>query len=388
MISGTCGGLLRRPAEICVKAFFLSHEHALAPGGGGQQICSREYVDALRHAGFDLTNVLFATDRRWTTRLRRRLRPAPYVDLIPGDFLDRVAKAAAAQSPAYVFCNLYNLIALGPPLRTLLARETKLVLLSHGLASVDELHAARIARRYAAEAFNPGRADSRLGAMMRVESEGLPAFDHVFTLAPFEVEITRWLGARSVSWVPRVLNGQQPLPWTPQGSRVGCVGTFDHPPNYEGLEMLCKALQRAGPGRLRLRVVTRSHAALARLCAGYPFIDALGPMERTGELAAEAGTWNAFLHPLFCMAMGCSTKLATAINWGLPVLTTPAGARGYQWREGGVSLAMTADEMARNALDALDPDRANALRMDVLRAARSAPGIDEVAAQIRVALSA
>ena len=371
-----------------MKSLFLSHEHALAPGGGGQQICSREYVETLRVAGFDLKNVLFATDRTWATRFRRRLRPAPYADLIPDEFADRAAQSAKAHSPAYLFCNLYNLIPLGPLLRSLLPPETKLVLLSHGLASVDEVHAERIARRHTTGFSGSRQPNNRLGAMMRIETEGLPAFDHVFTLAPFEVEITRWLGARSVSWVPRVLSGRNPLPWAPEGSRVGCVGTFDHPPNLEGLELLCEALRRIGPGRLRLRVVTRSHSVLERLRTDYPFIDALGSMEDIGDLEAEAGTWSAFLHPLFCLAMGCSTKLATAINWGLPVLTTPAGVRGYRWTDGGVSLAATPDELAKNALDALDKNRAEALRVDVLKAARSAPGIDEVAAQMRQALGA
>ena len=360
-----------------MKALFLSHEYSLAPGGGGQQICTREYADSLRRAGFSLTNVLFATDRRWATRLRRRIQPAPYANLIPDEYLDRIAQSVRSHDPSHVFCNLYNFIPLGPVLRALLPRETRLVLLSHGLASVDEVHAARIARH---------RADARLGAMLRIEADGLPAFDHVFTLAPFEVEITRWLGARSVSWVPRMLSSKNPLKWAPEGTRVGCVGTFDHPPNLEGLELLCSALQQIGPGRLRLRVVTRSHAVLARLRSSYPFIDDLGPMEEASALEAEAGTWNAFLHPLFCMAMGCSTKLATAINWGLPVLTTPAGMRGYQWKEGGVSLANTPGELAQNALDALDGNRADALRADVLRAARSAPGLDEIAKNMRQAL--
>ena len=149
--------------------------------------------------------------------------------------------------------------------------------------------------------------------------------------------------------------------------------------------MTCKALQQLGPGqlRLRLRVVSRSSEVLARLRAEYPFIDDLGPMENTSALEAEAGTWNAFLHPLFCMAMGCSTKLATAINWGLPVLTTPAGMRGYAWREGGVSLAGTPVELAQNTLDSLNRNRAEALRADVLKAARSSPSVDEIAASMR-----
>jgi hypothetical protein len=370
-----------------MKALFLSHEHALAPGGGGQQACSREYHESLRLAGFEMADILFATDRKWTTRLRRKLRPAPYADLMPDGFLEQVAKAVRSTAPSHVFCNLYNFIPAGPPLRRLLPQDTKLVLLSHGLASVDEVHAARIARRYAGDFQVRTWSDDRVGAMLRIEAEGLPAYDHIFALAPFEVEVTRWLGGRSVSWVPRSLNDRGMLDWKPLGNRVGCVGTFDHPPNFEGLEMVCTALQQAGPGTLRLRVVSRSDSVLERLRVRFPFVEALGPMEGPGELEAEAATWNAFLHPIFCMAMGCSTKLATGMNWGLPVLTTPAGMRGYQWTEGGVSLASTAVELARNSLDVLERKRADLLRENVLRAVRSAPSIREIAEKMRQVLA-
>lgn len=366
-----------------MKALFLSHEHALSAGGGGQQQCTREYGETLREAGFDLANVTFATDRSWGARLRRKLRPAPYSDLIPGDFLDRVDAAVAAVQPEFVFCNLYNFVPLGPSLRALLPAKSRLVLLSHGLASVDEVHAVRIA---AAEGSRGGRGaqpDRRVGAMLRAESRGLPAFDHVFCLAAFEVEICRWLGARSVSWLPRTIDRSALLPWKPSGDRIGCVGTFDHPPNLEGLRLFCAALAAAGPGKLRLRLVSRSNQVASELASRYPFIDYLGPLESRAAVEAEVSSWSGFVHPIFCHAMGCSTKIATGMGWGLPVLTTGAGLRGYAWKDGEIPLASTAPELAALALGALEPARSAALREGVLRAVATSPTQPEVASQVR-----
>ncbi len=366
-----------------MKALFLSHQTALSGGGGGQQQCTREYHETLRLAGFDLADTTFATDRSWPTRLRRKFRPVPYANLIPGEFFPRLMQAVNQHRPAFVFCNLYNFVPVGPRLRQELPKDTRLVLLSHGLASVDEVHAARIARHGMAPAGLPRIPDRRIGAMLRVESEGLPAFDHVFCLAAFEVEICRWLGARSASWLPRTMRTDHFLNWTPTGDRVGCVGTFDHPPNLEGLEHLCAALQAAGPGRLRLRLITHSREFAASLRGRYPFVDDLGPLLAPGAVEAEAATWSAFVHPIFCHAMGCSTKVATGLGWGLPVLTTAAGVRGYSWKEGGVALATTAADLAQRALEVLDPARADALRDEVIKAARSAPSMHDVARQMR-----
>lgn len=369
--------------EHGMKALFLSQQHSLTPGGGGQQQCTREYAEVLRHAGFELTTVSFATDRSWRTRLRRKFRPTPYANLIPEEYFSRMAAAVQEHRPAFVFCNLYNFVPFGPRLRKDLPAETKLVLLSHGLASVDEVHAARIARHASRRTHLPHISDEWIGQMTRIEADSLAAFDHVFCLAAFEVEICRWLGARSVSWCPRTLSADAFVKWKPTGDRVGIVGTIDHPPNFEGIEDFCAALQTAGTGKLRLRLVTQSRRIAADLQARYPFIDDLGPLETSGHLEAEVATWSAFVHPIFCYAMGCSTKVATGLKWGLPVLTTEAGLRGYAWKHGDIPVSSTAKELADRAFDMLTCTRAAALREEVIKAVHSAPSVHEVAAQMR-----
>ena len=369
-----------------LKALFLSHSEALAPGGGGQQQCTREYRDTLRMAGFDFSDVTFKTDRKLLTRLHRKLSPAPYADLIPDEFVSRAAAAARAERPAFVFCNLHDFIAVAPVLRKQLPCGTKLVLLSHGLASVDDVHAARIA----GQGIGTGRLaqipPEWLARRIMAESAGLPAFDHVFCLAPFETGVCRWLGARSVSWLPRTLRAGNSLSWKPTGNRAGIVGTLDHPPNLEGVELVCNALRAIGPGKLRLRVVTHSHGIGADLAARYEFVDYLGSLLEPGAVEEEAATWSAFVHPIFCHAMGCSTKVATGLGWGLPVITTAAGLRGYSWRQGEIGASDSPGDLARAVLAALDPARAIQLREEAAKVVRSAPTLHEVAAQMRLDL--
>jgi hypothetical protein len=368
-----------------VKSLFLSHQHALTAGGGGQQYCTREYHQTFEAAGFQLLDVTFDTDRSLKTRLRRKLRPTVYANLVPATYLTQIAKAINKQQPAFIFCNTYDLIPFARSLKNQVSSQTRLVLLSHGLASVDAIHTTRVDHNGNGVDYGHLRRipERWMGKMMHVEAESLPYFDHVFCLASFEVEICRWLGARSASWLPRTIPANQFLAWNPTGDRIGCVGTFDHPPNMDGLVRFCQALETLGSKRLRLRLVTRSRAIAMDLRARYSFVDDLGSLEDTDALKAEAATWSAFVHPIFCYAMGCSTKIAIAFSWGLPVLTTAAGLRGYTWREGQVPVFDSPSIMGNAALAALTSSYASGIRNEVVKAARSAPSRKDIVAQIR-----
>lgn len=364
-----------------MQAVFISSVNSVANGGGGQQICSREYRAALRAAGFRLNDVLFTPDRRLLTRLRIRLRRRHYHNHLPDDLVHRVVERVQATAARVVFANLNDLIPLGSALRAALPATVKLVLLSHGLASVDEVHTQRIARSGVRESRT--RADWMMAArLLAVETQHLSAFDHIFGLAAFETGICLWLGARSVSVLPRTVTPEF-LSLKPSGDRVGCIGTMDHPPNEEGLWLLLRALAASPVGNLRVRLISRSHQVCAAAAAQYPFVDYLGPVEDPAAVHAEAGTWNAFLHPIFCHAMGCSTKVAVGLAWGLPVVTSDAGLRGYDWAAGALTTVNTPDSMAARVLALTQLPVAEAARQQVLAALRQAPTLAEVAAQAR-----
>jgi hypothetical protein len=118
------------------------------------------------------------------------------------------------------------------------------------------------------------------------------------------------------------------------------------------------------------------------LAKNYPIVQYLGRLEEA-ELRVEAETWNAFLNPIFCNPRGCSTKLASAIAWCIPVITTPAGHRGYHWREGKLIVAMDAVQFACKCIEVCDGLRAKMARAEVIKVSRSSPSRQEVAAKFK-----
>jgi hypothetical protein len=100
------------------------------------------------------------------------------------------------------------------------------------------------------------------------------------------------------------------------------------------------------------------------------------------ELRAEAATWSAFLNPIFCQARGCSTKLATALGWEIPIVTTPVGARGYVQVDGALTSADGPMEFAERLLDIHARDEWRDVRNQTIRVARSTPRMDVIAVDV------
>ena len=364
-------------------ALFVSASAYMKANGpaGGVQICTREYVDSIRLAGFDLREVTYGPDRRLLTRIRRRLGPRPYANMLPPDLPDRIVAAAAGAS--VVFLNQVDLTPIAAELRRRLPKNCALVLLSHGAESVDYLHLLRSRVSGGTFVGLTARDQRRLGRMLTDECSFRPHLDGVICLAPFEAEIERWLGSRRVTWLPRTIPADH-LDWAPVAGRLGFVGTLNHPPNREGLELFLKALATRidGNSAIRMRLVGGPKSAVEKLTSQYPWVEYLGPMPDE-ELRREAATWACFCHPLFCHARGCSTKLAVGISWGIPVVTTSAGHRGYEWSQGSLAVAESPDELARLALRTSEPNVCRAWREGVLALGASSPALSEVARRLR-----
>jgi hypothetical protein len=193
------------------------------------------------------------------------------------------------------------------------------------------------------------------------------------------------VGAARVGWLPRVVEPAL-LEWVPIGTRLGFVGTLDHAPNLEGLvEVLERLCSRNDAKGLRIRVVGGPARIGRWLTQKYRLVDYLGPLDDS-SLHEEAGTWNGFLNPIFCQSRGCSTKLASAIAWGIPIVTTSPGHRGYTWKEGSLLLGETPEAFASLCVELLDRTRAEKARRGVVQLATSSPRTDDVAAKLRVML--
>jgi hypothetical protein len=167
---------------------------------------------------------------------------------------------------------------------------------------------------------------------------------------------------------------------------LGFVGTLDHPPNEEGLLLFLRALDSMPLNRAELRVVGAPTRFGSKLDKTFRFVTYLGPLS-DDQIEKEAATWACFVHPLFCYARGCSTKLATALAWQIPIATTPTGCRGYTWTNGHLALAESPEALACKALNLCDPVAGAAVQKEVAAIRRSMPRLAEVADILRTALA-
>lgn len=359
-------------------AVFVATANALAHRSGGVQVFTRELLEILAAGGFDLSIVEYVTDQRPTTRFKRKLRPRPYSDRVPPDLITRVVERQRETSSSWVFLNGVDLAAIAGELRAQIPpASSSIALFSFGLESVDYLHEARADR-----SLQTNRAALKLGRQLAAECTQRAYLDHVFCMAPFEAEIERWLGAKVVTSLPRTVALGTPLSWEPRGDRLGCVGTFDHPPNAEGLALFLAEFEKLAPKNCRFRVVGGPRAATQALVGRFRNVDYLGPLDEPA-LRSEASTWSCFVHPIFCYARGASTKLSVALSWQLPVATTAAGARGYEWLDGSAGSASTPRQLVEESLRLTNGDAARIALQRLQQATRSAPTVAEVGALIR-----
>jgi hypothetical protein len=366
-----------------IPAIFVSYGPFLATAGGGVQLCTREYRFALERAGFALDILCFELGKSLRERLRRRIFPE--VSLLSSSPLtfETLRRRVADTRAQFVFFNHTPF----PALSGQLARECPQVgqvLLSHGVDGIDFLIAQSAHRQSGRENLRRSVADRMLGQTLFAEAELRVILQAVLTLSPFEVQIEKWLGTRNVLWVPRTILEAE-LPWQPHDGRVGCVSTLDHPPNLRGLEDLFDAIGSLLGADFEFRLVGQPTREGHRLAARYSFVRYLGPLD-DAELRAEASTWCCFVHPIFILAKGCSTKLAAPLGWGIPIATTEVGARGYLWDPSSLPLARSPSELANLLIERSTLAHGEIFKKQTQDIAALAPSMSQVAQQIRTFL--
>ncbi len=323
----------------------MAFEGSLGSTVGGQQACTRELQQVIRKAGYDFKEVALPARLSFFSRVRNRLKPRVYPICWHPDAGGCVAEAANRNQAGTIFFNLIDFLPLAREVRPRVDPKVRLVMLSHGLASADVREINRIAREMP-EIIRRCPLYS-LETVLKKEREYLGDFDQVISLAEFEADLCRELGARRSDWIPRVIP-DHPLNWKPIEGRLGFVGTLDHPPSMEGMVKVLEAWPRDAGRPVKVRVVSRSRWHGECLARKFSQVEYLGPMEG-GEAEQEAASWCAFLHPMFCFARGCSTKLATGLGWRIPCLSTTSGVRGYEVPKGAVLLKEKPEDFALEA---------------------------------------
>jgi hypothetical protein len=350
---------------------FVTASGFLSDRLGGAQICTREYIATLRAAGIHLHVCPYELDGRVSTRVFKKLWPSSYFRNTERGLIERVQMAVEVSQAQFVFLNQVQLAIIAEPLRRILPPQCKIVALSHGLESTDLLHSLRFKSDLPLGLPKNIMGKQLLGDTLLREASYRSCLDTVLCISPFDAELERWLGASNVEWIPRVIT-REPLIWNPSGTRMGFVGTLNHVPTIEGLVEFLRRLSGLAAGTMRVRVVGGPDHLGRLLTKQFPIVDYLGPLP-DDDLRREASSWNCFVNPIFCLPRGCSTKLATAISWEIPIVTTPAGHRGYVWGRGALSVADSPRGVCELALKMMDIETALQARKMVSEVAHSSP---------------
>ncbi len=367
---------ITEPRECSVKRAVLVGNHCYLGGrSGGVQWCSHEYVETLKAADFELVHVGYSPPTDLPSRFVRKFFPAPFRGLYPRHLLQRIIAEADKAGTRAILLNNAEAAALAPELRQL-RKDLCLIYLSHGVEITDVVNNLRI---IPGAQSTPSGSARWLGKLLQFEIQVREAVDAVVCISNEDVVFEQWLGARRCLYLERQVPNC-PLILNPVAGRIGSVGTLDHGPNIHGLRCLAESL--LGVSSLELRLVggpTHCGQALER---EFPFIRYLGRLDDEA-LRKEAATWCAFVNPIFCQARGASTKVATALGWRLPVLTTVVGGRGYRWDDAALPRCGTSEELARLCLEVVSRDADDRWVRGAYKVACMAPSLQESAGQLR-----
>lgn len=329
------------------SALFISNEiyFDASKKEGGVRVCTEEYLELIRKL-YDVEVFKVGYHLSLVYRFRVKLGLNVYNDYQPAQYAQQLEEVIRKRKVEVVFLNLSNTAPFAAVIKAMFGNTVKVILCSHGNESGDYLHeATRFQQK--TSSFRTWFSSYALGLMLKKEAAFRQQhLDAVLTVSPVEEALENWLGAKQVLMVPRTV-ATDFLQRKPIAGRVGFIGDLSHAPNFYGVDEVCKAVALL-PSHvsINLRLVGAPASVGEQLAASYPFVTYLGYMDNDA-LQHEAGSWTYFLNPVFYYSRGVSTKLAKAFGWGIPVITTTIGCRGYVWNDGGVAVAETPAAMAK-----------------------------------------
>jgi hypothetical protein len=365
------------------KAIFLTHKESLySEITGGVQLCSQEFHNIIRDdAEISLEDYYVP----YTKVVFQRVLIKWGMDNYSVFDIDKEAPALVSyierEKIGIVFINMATSVKFAKPIKQKFGDRVKIVLLSHGNQSCDFLHLIT-------KPFDPVSLirkwlnKIRLGRLISTEAEyRVKWLDAVVTLSETEKQIENWFGAKKTSFLPRRLY-KDFLPREPVPGRIGFVGRLDHPPNYQGVIIFLEELAKQKHS-LQIRLVGAPPEYGAKIKLQFPFIEYLGELSDQ-NLEKEVATWSFFLNPVWWYSTGASTKLARAISWGLPIVTTTAGRRGYEWKKGSLMVADSPAEMVSKLMsESGSEERINYWKEQTEMIAENGPDPEELIKKIR-----
>lgn len=309
---------------------------------GGVRNCTEEYINLL---STDFQVILFPVEysKSLLYKIRIKLGINVYNDYYTEIYRIRLHQHILQNEIKFVFLNLANTMTFAQLIKNDFKDSVKTILCSHGNESGDFLHET-FRFKHGQNWLKSVKNSFLFAKMIKKEVDfRLRFLDMVLTVSEVDEGIEKWLGAKNVFMVPRVVKSET-VPWNPTPSRVGFLGDLSHKPNYEGVVSFCDSVIKSKSKNIRLRLLGNPEHIGNTLAEKYSFIEYCGfvPSEKIIE---EVGSWSLFLNLVFYYSRGVSTKLAKGIGWGLPVLSTTYGNRGYGIPDGVLTSAQSPKEM-------------------------------------------
>ena len=333
--------------SIKKKAIFLTHKHLLySEITGGVQLCSQEFHQIINACeDLDLKDYYVPFTRNIFQRIKIKIGFENYSMYNVFKDAPALLEYIETENVNIVFINMASCIRYAKPIKDKFGDKVKTILLSHGNHSGDFLHL--ITKPLKNEfAFIKTIYKIRLGNLISTEAlYRVKYLDGVITISETEKHIEKWFGAKLVSFMPRRLYVDF-VNYHPDLNRIGFVGRLDHPPNFQGISILLDEMIKQPIKNLKLRLVGAPLEQGKKIAEKYNCVEYLGELSDK-ELEVEIASWAFFINPVWWYSTGASTKLAKGISWGIPIVTTTAGKRGYYWKEGNLLVTDTPKEMAK-----------------------------------------
>lgn len=311
---------------------------------GGVRYCTKDYIDLLQ-TKFEMVLFPISFNRSLLFRIKSKLGVDVLEDHNPKDFKDALFAIIEEKKIKKIFLNLSTASFISQIIKEKFGDSVKVILCSHGIEGGDFLHNS-VRFKALAPKIHQSTSPYRLGKILQKELIfRINYIDLVLTVSEIEVAIEKWIGAKKVFFVPRIFAADF-ISWKPEMGKIGFIGDLNHYPNYYGLLKLCESIAKKNIAeKVAIQVVGKESKNLQSIIEKYPFVHALGYLDND-QLKIEAATWMYYLNLVFYYSKGVSTKLAKGMNWGLPIISTEAGNRGYNFNKGAVITVNDVNEIA------------------------------------------
>ncbi len=340
-----------------MKSLFITNPsdlHSVIPGG--VQLCSQEFLETIQTIYPQVVIFNVSVSKNLFYRLKRKVGLDSYDLYDFKKYEDELVETLQKNNIDIVFINKAELVKVSKILKEI-DRSLKIILLSHGNETGDYLHELTHPQKKH-NLFVSAFKKIRLGLNLFTESYYRHRYlDLVCTMSLEEESIEKWLGANNTFFFPRIIK-LNPIQHKPEPRKIGFVGTLNHTPNFLALKDICKELSLS-KFSAKLIIVGGGEEQGVELASAYPFVFYLGRLDNE-DLINEVSTWAYFLNPIFWYSRGASMKLAQALSWNVPVISTIAGARGYKFKKQFLKLTPNnANEFVNELIIRLQREKSN-----------------------------